>query len=365
MIDFIKSVDFSEEMKINDLFNFFKSNSSKINTEIYSKIQKFNKISDFFQYYTNFETRDFLNLLYKIDSLSFEINDEINSSSFNSNIEQYLSCLSRIFLSMKLLQKTKETMNKLFLFYKKIIYELKIEKKIENFNYEDSFSNIDCLTDISHFKLFVNMSRESTYKGSSLDSPMNFIVSDKFMNEEVSDNKDYDGPTPKFNNLTGYHFKENVEIKKEETFEKFMPKGNSIFTLPDIEFIEKKNENLNEEKILKKCESRNFNIKLNKKKSLSVTDIIQINIRNNSENKLKTLNKNNEIKKKSENKLANLLEMINILYRKCLINAEDKIKLKKLIMAKPEKLYDLYNNYYLNTHYDEKILIYKIRKIIE
>ena len=370
MIHIIKSIDFNEKSKTDELYNFFKSNSSKINTEIYDKIHHFDKISDFFQYYTNSEAIDFLRLLDKIKSVSIKNKDEVVSSLLNSNTEQYLSCLTRIFLSLKLLQKTQETMNKLLTFYKQILLELKNEKKIENFNLNDLFSYIDYLIDTSKLKLSENVSRESTFKGSSLDSSTNFIVSDKFMNEVESETQSLDEVilTPKFNNVSEYNVEEKNEIKnndnvKRQIFKDFTLKKNSTSSLNEIEYIGKENGNLNGEKTLKKFNNKKSNIKHKEKKPISVTDIIQINSRNNSEKNLKLCIENKEDDKKSENKLVDLLEMINALYRKCLIKPEEKIKLKKLVMMKSKKLFDLYNNYYLNIYSDEKILIDEIRKL--
>ena len=370
MIHIIKSIDFNEKSKTDELYNFFKSNSSKINTEIYDKIHHFDKISDFFQYYTNSEAIDFLRLLDKIKSVSIKNKDEVVSSLHNSNTEQYLSCLTRIFLSLKLLQKTQETMNKLLTFYKQILLELKNEKKIENFNLNGLFSYIDYLIDTSKLKLSENVSRESTFKGSSLDSSTNFIMSDKFMNEVESDTQSLDEVilTPKFNYISEYNVEEKNEIKnndnvKRQIFKDFTLKKNSTSSLNEIEYIGKENGNLNGEKTLKKFNNKKSNIKHKEKKPISVTDIIQINSRNNSEKNLKLCIENKEDDKKSENKLVDLLEMINALYRKCLIKPEEKIKLKKLVMMKSKKLFDLYNNYYLNIYSDEKILIDEIRKL--
>ena len=51
MYEEIKSIDISDEMKTNDLYYLFKTNSSQINLEILSKIQKYSTLTEFFKYY--------------------------------------------------------------------------------------------------------------------------------------------------------------------------------------------------------------------------------------------------------------------------------------------------------------------------
>ena len=360
MIDFIKSIDFSEEIKIDKLYHYFKSNSSKTDAEIYSKIRNFKKVSDFFQYYTNSEAIDYLCLLNKIKYISIKNNDEINSSSLYSNVEQYLSCLTRIFLSLKLLQKAQETMNKLLKFLKKILLELKNENKIENCYLADLFSYIECLTKTTKVNFFETLSKELSCKKSSLDSVSYFLLPDKFLNGGKLGKNNFDGasPTPKFknDNENENEIEENMEIKNKtkktrKSAKNYLLKKNSTFSFSEFEFHEKGNENLNNE--IKKFES---NIKSKNKKSKYE------NVINKTE---KNLNGNNKAKKLSKNKLVDLLEMINFFYRKCLIKAEEKIKLKKLVMIKSQKLFDLYNNHYFNINIDEKIIIGEIKKIIE
>ena len=45
----------------------------------------------------------------------------------------------------------------------------------------------------------------------------------------------------------------------------------------------------------------------------------------------------------------NLLQIIKEGYQKCLINSEEKLLLKKIIISKEEYIYDIYKKYYLNT----------------
>jgi hypothetical protein len=51
MFEEIKSIDFSGEMKTNDLYYLFKTDSSQINLEILSKLQKYTSQGEFCKHY--------------------------------------------------------------------------------------------------------------------------------------------------------------------------------------------------------------------------------------------------------------------------------------------------------------------------
>ena len=63
---------------------------------------------------------------------------------------------------------------------------------------------------------------------------------------------------------------------------------------------------------------------------------------------------------KSINIKINLLEMIKYIYRKGIINSEEKIKLKKLVIARSKKLENFYYNTYKSKEFDENNLKSKI-----
>ena len=57
--------------------------------------------------------------------------------------------------------------------------------------------------------------------------------------------------------------------------------------------------------------------------------------------------------------------MINRLYKKELINNEEKIKLKKMVINKSKKIEEFYYDVYLNSKIDKEILIQEIKKLME
>ena len=71
---------------------------------------------------------------------------------------------------------------------------------------------------------------------------------------------------------------------------------------------------------------------------------------------------NNTMNKK---KYENLLEMINNIYKKCIINSEEKIRLKLLVIAKSKKLENFYYNTYKKKFINEKVLRAEIAELIK
>ena len=65
-----------------------------------------------------------------------------------------------------------------------------------------------------------------------------------------------------------------------------------------------------------------------------------------------------------EKTYENLLEMINNIYKKGIINSEEKVKLKQLVIAKSKKLKNLYFNIYKNNFIEQNVLRLKITKLL-
>ena len=70
------------------------------------------------------------------------------------------------------------------------------------------------------------------------------------------------------------------------------------------------------------------------------------------------------IKKKNKNHYRNLLEMINKMYKMGLINSEEKVKLKHLVIEKSIKIEYLYYNIFKNPKNDNNKLLAEVKKIV-
>ena len=331
MEDILKLLDVKGEMKKKEIYRLLKTNSKKINSEISKKIKSFKKIDDFLIYYSN--KSSLLDLLNKIESNSFKNFDEI-FSSFDPNIELYISCFTQIIISVKLILKTQEILNNILSSSKQYLSKLKMEQKIENISQKNLFFFIENLINISGTKTSRSFSGDFTmFRSKSCNSFLdNLLHYQNFNNNQC---------LKTFSNIDiGKNLKNLYEEPCTPTF------GGSK---SDKKFVEEK----------EYCQ----NIHIKKNSSFSLCDEI-ISFRD--EKVVEQDKSNNSIKKNvstNEKKYENLLEMINNIYRKGIINSEEKIKLKQLVIAKSKKLENLYNTC-TNKLIDQNDLRLKITKLL-
>ena len=58
----INSINMNEKLNYEEIYNLYKTYSSKTNKEIYEKIHFFKYNSDFFEFYTNKDIKNLLNI---------------------------------------------------------------------------------------------------------------------------------------------------------------------------------------------------------------------------------------------------------------------------------------------------------------
>ena len=339
MVEILKIVDTKGDIKIKDMYNLLKTNSPKINFEIAQKIQTFNKIDEFFNHYS-IQTSLF-ELLNKVEFNSSKNYDGI-FSSFDLNIEQYISCFTQMIISIKLILKTQEILNKIFLTSKKYLLKLKIEQQIENISQDNLFSFIEKLLDISLTSTLGSFSNSSSkLRFDSFDSINNNLLYHQKLTSDHS-----------LKSFSRDDLGKTLKILNEEPC---TPKFGSN---SDTNFQMRTKENFK-------------NICIRKDSSFSLSDEEEINSFEKKEDAIKN-KKNNFITKKDDfyNKSVNerkyecLLKMINDIYKKGIINSEEKIRLKQLVIAKSKKLENLYYNIYKNKSIDENVLRSEITKLL-
>ena len=337
MEEILKALDTKEGMKTKEIYGLLKTNSKKINSEISKKIKSFNKIGDFFGHYSS--QTHLLELLKIAEFNSTKNYDEI-FSSFDSNIEKYISCFTQVILSIKLILKTQEILNKILLSSKHYLLKLKIEKQIENLSQENFFFYVENLLDSSGIKSSRSYSNDSTALSLNSFDPLNYNLLNQ---KKITDNQNlksfssadiaktlniyYEEPcTPTFG-LQSDNFIENIT---KENCENIHIRKDPLLTLSGEQIM-----SLREKMIF-------FN---DKKNSFSEKNFVYNNIPN-------------------EKKYENLLEMINSLYKKGMINSEEKVRLKQLVIAKSKKLENLYYNIYKNKIVDQNALRIEITKLM-
>ena len=338
MEEILKILERKGEIKRKEIYGLLKTNSHQINFEISKKIKSFNKIDDFFNHYSN--QTSLFELLNKVELHSSKDYDKL-FSTFESNIEQYISCFSQLIISIKLILKTQEILNKIYLSSKQYLSKLKIENQIENIFQENLFFFIENLLDFSLIKKSWSFSNASTTLNfDSCDSINNNLsYNQKFINEQD------------FKFFSNDDFGETLKIINEESD---TPKFGLKLDKSSDNFTKKNPQNIH----IQKDSSFSFSDEkqINSLKASKVTDKDK---RNNSiAKKVKYYNISNE------QKYENLLEMINDIYRKGIVNSQEKIRLKQLVIAKSKKLESLYYNIYKKKLFDQNILRSEITKLL-
>ena len=369
MKDKINFIDINEKLDHEEIYNLFKTHSSKINKEISEKIDIFKYNIDFFGFYSNEDMKNLLNI-FKLNL--FERNDE-NFSLFKSDIEQYISCMCQIILSIKLFLKIQDILSKIVINAKKHLSKLKYENKIENYNQDNLFLYLDSLLKISEKNIFSSASTLSSNISSLEVTPKNSIFQDysseskidHFSNEEIEFNINDSPRTPRFefdsksdekienekkNSDLDNSKESNTSIKKE-----------SVLTLSKYVFVDEPITPKNPETKL-----IGSPIVKSKTKKYSTKEKMPQNVNINKYMNLRNISSETDviIKNNDKNYYKNLLEMINKIYKKGLINSEEKVKLKQLLIEKSKKIENLYYNIYKNSKNDKNKLIAEVKKIL-
>ena len=169
MYEEINSIEFSGEMKINELYHLYKTNSSQMNLELFSRIQNFSTSNDFFKHYMNKDIKLFYenmdNFIYQLSSITRQ-----SDIKFDSQIDQYISDFSYIFVLFNIISKINKSLENILLNEKSTLYNLYEKYQLDK-NLQEKFNEcIDNLLHISTKKKFShNFSCKST-KDNSNDS---------------------------------------------------------------------------------------------------------------------------------------------------------------------------------------------------
>ena len=381
----IKSIELLGEFKFNEIYYFYKTSSSETNLEILSQLKKYQSSMDFFSYYTNIDTRDCTKFFEELEQNLINIFDK-ESNKYSTNTEKYISKISKIILTLNLIQKnqrilnsiiskTKHYFSEIFTNYEHdIIYQEKLLFLINSlqYNYSNDFippkkniSRISTQNDSCSSRIISQESFQTTQKNintdtNNNDSFENFFEKNKFsiINEECLS----DICTPKFQinekNIKEYQSKKSV---KNSNIDTNLQKGSTL-TLSEMIFApcpeDKKNHSSNKKNKIKS----NTNIKRKNRKNSFVP--VRSNFKKLSENmsrhksKLrKTIGSVEEVQMFSD-----LLILIKRLYKFCLITSEERIKLKKLVIEKSKPVLEFYCNEFKNNKTDYKKLADEIKK---
>ena len=380
MLEFINSIDLSENLKINEIYNIFKTNSLEFNSDFLLILKKYSTTREFISHYTKIDIKNIITLFNDITISSSKIINEENNNIFNSDIESYLYGISRIILLLYLIVKnnnllhylvksTKQYINNFYSMNKK---DSLIKGKLDAFIYD-----ILSLSQRSNSRRSTNDKTSNTNLSvSSINcdnkNNVNFILLNKLQmkNSDISSNKNNNhllrSLTPRFEDLENTEQKNNnstIKDFKEENSKEPIIKIDSSLTLQKMNFVQLEEENEEKKKIKKsisykikknscdKCQKTDR--KKNKSKSIKVRQSLFNKTRRGSVNINYEENQNERIKL-----IAEFFDSINILYKNGKINSVQKIRLKQIIISNPRIIIEQFNKKYSKVNKDSnKILL--------
>ncbi len=315
MLEYINSIDFLDEYKSDKLYELHKSSSSEINAELLSKFKRYNSFNEFFTYYTNIDINSVSKLLTEIYTNLTNISNEDYSNKFSSNTDKYISQISKFILIFNLVLKIQENLSSILLKSKQLLNN-SIRYDITNIHLDKYLSEINNLyhnnISLIHEK---NISRTSAKDNS--------ISSIKSLREHLLSKNE------KLNINHSYFFINKNDNDNED----------SLLDLATPTFIKRDNED--SKSYCPKPHYKSSNLSISEMVFEPVIDEDIPVITHVSSSKNPIIRGNKEIKI-----CTDLLLLIQKLYKSCLITAEEKIKLKKLIISKSKNIFNFYLNEY-------------------
>ena len=356
----------SEEIKNDEIYYLFKTESSEINSQFLSTLKKYNTTEELLKDYTNQDCKSAFEIFKDISSIYSKVCNEEEKNTLKSEIDQYVSGLSKVIFLFSMIQKTNELLSNLLKETKKYIKKFYTENNIQN-PIKEKINT--CINDLMCSSLVIsnrNYSRRSTKEGTVRSKKFTQNSISKFKHTESNDilNDDDDtylfsqAETPRFeeednqniiiqeiesnNNSSGPSGKSNVsfDVIKEAISEAHSKKKfDSSLTLSKMNFVLESEI----ESIAQLEKTKSYNAENDSSQSCNIIK------RRNKSKCIKTINeiKNNKINLgKDKAILASFFDAISVLYKQEKINYETKIAMKQLIILDSKKIIDKFLYFY-------------------
>lgn len=386
MLDHLKNINLNEEINRDSFYPLLKTNSCGINLFVLSEIQKFSKTSDFFKHYTNKQTSIYTNLLNNIETELSNIYEDKNISKKTSKFEKYMTLMSKIILATHLICKIKEILVE-FAQKTKNYYNKNIHKDLQS--NLDSFIN-DCDNKIFNQTNNIKNEDQKEYytrcstKTNTVSCKSQFLSKDTLQKFEIS--KNCENISPENNSISKKNTIEDEEIFLDVNTPKFKDNINTVNTVNTNEYEDGAFLFMNKRSKTLQIENTQFDKEENENpqnsencrvaSSLSLANLKFTNSDSSkSKQKLRTSNKKNNtvsgpIRKMNQDQnirnqiIRDLLETVGVLYRKNKINSEQRVELKKKIIASSDKLINLFYELYARKNFDKANLIETLKNLI-
>ena len=356
----INNFDFSnifQGKNSSNIFKFFKTTSPKFNLEIKNTLSKFKNMKVLSK---NLAKIDIQLLLSNLEKLKLNISNIYSNEEFNYNnsSEKFVLYLTKIYISINIIIKIEEILSNILISTKNYFsnfsivnkHKIKNQEYISNYldNLQYFYSNQEISTPKFSDKSYSSIENNSTFSTNKND-PISFSYFCKYGSNQKnipikifdipSDDEEYSHKKLKIGSgKTIYEF----PIDERNPERKF-----SELTFAQIDF--KENEiNKKPSPLKRKNSNANYEIHVNKN-------------RNYEENNIKIFRENFEDKQM----FKELLELIYFLYKNCLINSEEKLKLKEIIISKSQKIKKIYVNYFIEKKYNKSKVVSELKKLIQ
>ena len=358
MIDFINSVDSHTEIKPIELYEQIKTDSSDLNSKILINLQKHENINEFLHQYSKLDFKNELNFLDNFESQSLLISNNEGKNLFKSEVDKYLSDISKIIISFLFIEKTNKILNNLLTNVTKIITKFYSENEKNSISSEinDCLNNLlkNCTPEIIQRNMSRRGTLDRTPKSKDQTSKRSSLLTDLTSGDTeilVLDNN-----TPRFKEKELSN-KSNGNDKKEDSLLKGSEKTeDSILSLKNMKFMSDTGD-----KTIRGLRKKNKTIKIGFDKQDSEFFFKQksnSNKVNEVSSNLNGLNLNIAYNSNCLDKsqlLAALFNTINYLFENEQINLEQKLSLKQLLISDSENVINrLYKfketNFPLNTN---------------
>jgi hypothetical protein len=356
MFDFANSLELTEELKINDIYELFKTDSSDFNKMFLSNIQKYSNTKQLISHYIKNDIYNIYSSFNDIQSNLNRIINEENQEIFYSENETYILGSSKIILFLSLIQKNNQLLmnllnsTKLYIsnFYKNNNKESCIKSKIDLFlnelinpssHFQRSYSRRST-NDITNSSICVNLENKNKQQNLDLNLQKKDVILRSF--------------TPKFKNAEENNItqKNSQSIHNSNVNDNISRKSlDSTFTLQKMNFVQvDEGENLKKKNKFSMDYSSSSSSEKSKrffyKKNKSQSNKFKVKVKDSLFKKNRKFSANSMDDKSVQNErikiLAEILDTINIMFKKGKINSEQKINIKQIIISHPKIIFDKY-----------------------
>ena len=248
-MDFVNSFNLIEELKNNEIYDLFKTDSSDFNIKFLSSINQFKTTHQLIKNYTKVDVNNFFNVFNNVSLNASKIINTKNST-LDSEIEIYTLGVSKIILLLCLIQKNNQLLNNLLNNTKLFIKNFYSSNKKES-NLKEKYDLI--INDLINSTVIQrSYSRRSTNEVTNSSIYINFESKNNLRN-----NKDilFKNPTPKFeeeeNACSRINYNHNQDLNDIINKRNSSKNMDSSLTLDKMNFVQQEEEENKDKKLHK------------------------------------------------------------------------------------------------------------------